>query len=167
MDSISQLFLVKEMQSQRRDKRLKNLTRKQSVDHKILVKALGEGHSPDEAAMLAGAKSKDRSSLASTTRKILRAHPEYQEIIKEKIRERKLQLLDAMSEEKMEQASLSQQAVAFGIMVDKGELLEGRPTQRVASDVDLEVLKEGNYRSNLMAFILGRLSAGRQDKPKD
>jgi hypothetical protein len=161
----SQEELLQKLQTEFRDSPPKKTPRKTKINHEIFIEAAGRGLPNSEAVKLAGSEAKSTASLKVAASQILSNHPEYRGVIEGKLAEKKLMILDAMSEEKAQEATLSQQAVALGIVIDKAELLAGRPTQRMASDVDLEKLKEGNYRENLMSFILGLLSGRSQLKP--
>lgn len=129
------------------------------INPRKFIEAVAEGKTLGEAAKEAGSKASNEKSLQVTGSKLLQAHPEYRAAITEMIEEKQRLILGAMTQEKIESASLSSQAMAFGILTDKGELLAGRPTQRHVTDVNLESLE----KQQLLGFILGRLS-GSGDK---
>lgn len=130
------------------------------INHRKFIDAVSDGKPLSEAVRVAGSKGKSIKSLQVTGSKLLEAHPEYRAAITELIEEKQRAIITAMTQDKIETASLSSQAVAFGILTDKGELLAGRPTARTVSDVNLEALE----KQQLLSFVLGRLSAGASPK---
>jgi hypothetical protein len=132
--------------------------KKPTINHRLFVESMGKGKKLAEAMVDAGSKGKSEGALQVQGSQILKVHPEYREAITELIEVRQREILGAMTKQKIEDASLSSQAVAFGILTDKGELLAGRPTQRTETDSNLDKLERGA----LMSYILSRLVPGKK-----
>ena len=132
--------------------------KRKPLNHRRFIESLAEGATLAVAVKDSGSLAKSTLSRQVVGSKILEAHPEYREAITDMIEVKKRQVLQAMTKEKIEGASLSAQAMTFGILTDKGELLAGRPTERVEHDENLEKLE----KQQLMAFIFGRLTAGQK-----
>lgn len=150
LERLSNEFVGVKAKSKKRAKKPRKL------NHRVLLESLSDGSTLSQAAKDAGSTAKTVDALRVSASQVLDAHPEYKEPLTDMIEEKQRKILKAMSQEKIEDASLTSQAVAFGILTDKGELLAGRPTQRNESNVDLSPLD----RVQLLSFILGRLSSG-------
>lgn len=150
LDGLTQKFAEKGNRSQR--------GKRPTINHRIFVESVASGKKLADAMKDAGSKGKSERGLQVQGSQILKVHPEYREAITELIEIRQREILGAMTKQKIEDASLSSQAVAFGILTDKGELLAGRPTARTETDTNLDKLEQ----SALMAFILSRLASGKK-----
>lgn len=132
--------------------------KRKKINHRIFIEQVASGAKLADAVKAAGSTGKSENALQVHGSQILAEHPEYREAITDLIAEKQRLILASMTKQKIEDASLSSQAVAFGILTDKGELLAGRPTSRVESDIDLKSLE----KQQLMAYLLGKMSAGKK-----
>ena len=131
------------------------------IDHRKFIELRGSGMPLADAVRGAGSTMTSRKALQVLGTNMMKTHPEYVPAVLDILREKQRMLLNAMTKEKMENASLSAIAVTTGIVTDKIQLLSGQPTERTDSLVNFEEMD----KARLTGFILGRLSAG-QPKSK-
>lgn len=125
------------------------------------IEARSSGMTLASSMRAAGSEMTDNRHLTSAAIHYLDEHPDVKVTLLDTIEQKKRKILDSMTDEKIEKASLSSQAVTFGILTDKGELLAGRPTARMdGGDAELEKIKTDKLA--LVSYVLGYLNASRK-----
>lgn len=130
------------------------------IDHRKFIELRGSGMPLAEAVKGAGSTMKSKKALQVYGSTLMKDHPEYVPAVLDILRDKQRMLLEAMTKDKMDNASLSSLSVAMGIVTDKVQLLSGQPTEHQSTSVLLEEMD----KQRLVGFILGRLSAGRSPK---
>lgn len=127
------------------------------IDHAKFIEARGKGMNMANAVKEAGSTAKSPKTLQVIGSQLIAEHPEYQVAIVDIMRDKQRMLLDAMTQTKADDASLSSIAVALGIVTDKLNVAEGKPTARVETVQNLDEMD----KQRLLGFVIGRLSAGK------
>lgn len=131
-----------------------------AIDRRKFIELRGSGLPLADAMRGAGSQMKSRKALQTAGSALMRAHPEYGVAVLDILREKQRMLLDAMTKDKMDNASLSSISVSLGIVTDKVQLMSGQPTERVE---ETKIFEEMD-KARLTGFILGRLSAAQSGK---
>jgi len=98
--------------------------------------AMLEGRSLSECAKAAGSKAKTRSALSGVGSLILKRNPQLKtDIVVDMDSKRKL-LIEAITPDKLRKATVGHIAMAINVLTEKIELLKGKPTERIAGDID-------------------------------
>ena len=111
-------------------------TRPPKIDVKTYKELRGQGLSQPDAYSAAGGEGKSRFVLASNASIFEKKHELKDDIIK-KLKDKRGVALRALSPQKARKESFRNLAISIGILTEKIQLLEGKPTQHSASVVKL------------------------------
>jgi len=112
----------------------KRKTRLPKIDVKTYKELRGQGLSQPDAYMAAGGEGKTRLIVASNASVFEKKHDLKDDIIL-KLKDKRGVALRALSPQKAKKESFRNLAISIGILTEKIQLLEGKPTQASASVV--------------------------------
>lgn len=126
---------------------------KEKLDLGLLVEGLSQGMTHAQAAKHAGSTAKSRNALSGVASQALRRHPELREDVLESMKNRRIQAVQSLSKQKMDKASAKDLAIVVGILTEKINLMEGKPTQRVEGSIDFSKKKPSEVKGWLISKI--------------
>ena len=115
---------MKEIKQEVRERRVK-------VNRETFIKAYVETQDLGRAYLLAGGevkKKEDASRLGSRLLKNLTQDDTKKKTIIQLLKEKQRKILESITDEELEKAPINQKVISLGIMTDKLQLLENKPT---------------------------------------
>lgn len=139
---------------------LKKKVVKGKIDRTIFIRAKANGMNNADAARLAGSKALTQHGAEIVGYAVMKEDDVKMSVI-EMMNKRREQILHHMSEDKMDSASLKDQAIAIGILTEKSQLLQGQPTERAdvtfsnKTDDELDQIIEQTAKGVLGEGLIG------------